>query len=163
TQAEQACDPISPSPWLRRNQSASQPRPGQKRQKGKWLNRREPVSSCHKCPPKKRLAQVCCRLPELGLAKVSASAGSRCHLEPMLPAKEVNSIHLQANQSRHVRLPPRKRGEPGAGKRRAVTRRSYLICPETSLVISNMLTCPLPLKTGRSASSALIWVRFFLS
>src|SRR5207237_9114241 len=56
-----------------------------------------------------------------------------------------------------------ERREPGVGKRRAFTRRSYLICPETSLVISNILTCPLPLKTGRSASSALIWVRFFLS
>src|SRR5438477_7907878 len=39
----------------------------------------------------------------------------------------------------------------------------YLICPETSLVISNMLTWLLPLKTGLSESSALIMVRFFLS
>src|SRR5688572_28663998 len=37
------------------------------------------------------------------------------------------------------------------------------MCPETSLVISNMLTWLLPLKTGLSESSALIMVRFFLS
>jgi hypothetical protein len=39
----------------------------------------------------------------------------------------------------------------------------YLMCPETSLVISNMLTWLLPLNTGLSESSALIMVRFFLS
>ena len=44
----------------------------------------------------------------VGLAKVSATAGSRCHLEPLLRAKKVNSIQLQANQSRHLRLPPEK-------------------------------------------------------
>jgi len=42
-------------------------------------------------------------------------------------------------------------------------RKSYLMCPETSLVISNMLTWLLPLKTGLSESSALIMVLFFLS
>ena len=39
----------------------------------------------------------------------------------------------------------------------------YLTCAEKSLVISNMLTCFLPPKTALSASSALIWVRFFAS
>src|SRR4029453_18688603 len=39
----------------------------------------------------------------------------------------------------------------------------YRRCFETSLVISNILTWLLPLNTGRSESSALIMVRFFLS
>jgi hypothetical protein len=52
-----------------------------------------------------------------------------------------------------------------AAERRAKKRigKSYLMCPETSLVISNMLTWLLPLKTGLSESSALIMVLFFLS
>ena len=53
-----------------------------------------------------------------------------------------------------------------AVERRAKKRigKSYdLMCPETSLVISNMLTWLLPLKTGLSESSALIMVLFFLS
>ena len=37
-----------------------------------------------------------------------------------------------------------------------------MICPETSFVISNMLTWLLPLNTGRSASSALIMGSLFL-
>ena len=41
-------------------------------------------------------------------------------------------------------------------------RRGYFFrCPETSLVISNIETDFLPLKTAFSASSALIWVFFF--
>ena len=39
----------------------------------------------------------------------------------------------------------------------------FFKCPETSLVISNMLTCFLPLNTAFKFSSALIWVRTFLS
>jgi len=51
-------------------------------------------------------------------------------------------------------------GLPGAPREIV---RVYLTCPETSLVISNMLTCFLPPKTTFSASSALIKVRFFSS
>jgi len=39
----------------------------------------------------------------------------------------------------------------------------YFTCLFTSLVISNMLTLDLPLKTGFSFASALIIRRFFLS
>ena len=39
----------------------------------------------------------------------------------------------------------------------------FFTCPETSLVISNMLTCFLPLKTAFRFSSALIRVLFFAS
>ena len=42
-------------------------------------------------------------------------------------------------------------------------RACYFMCPDMSLVISNILTWLLPLKTGRSESSALIIVLFFLS
>jgi len=41
--------------------------------------------------------------------------------------------------------------------------RYFFTCPETSLVISNMLTLFLPLNTAFKFSSALIWVRTFLS
>ena len=40
---------------------------------------------------------------------------------------------------------------------------SYFTCPETCLVISNMVTCFLPPKTALRASSALISVFFFAS
>ena len=49
---------------------------------------------------------------------------------------------------------------PGRGQ---MERLSYFTCPETSLVISNMLTCFLPLKTACRASSALMLVLTFLS
>ena len=39
----------------------------------------------------------------------------------------------------------------------------FFTCPETSLVISNMLTCFLPLKTAFRFSSALMRVFFFES
>ena len=39
----------------------------------------------------------------------------------------------------------------------------FFKCPETSLVISNMLTCSLPLKTAFRFSSALMRVFFFAS
>ena len=39
----------------------------------------------------------------------------------------------------------------------------FFKCPETSLVISNMLTCFLPLNTALKFSSALIRVRFLAS
>ena len=39
----------------------------------------------------------------------------------------------------------------------------YLTCPETSLVISNIVTVFLPLKTTFSAASALMLVLFFSS
>ena len=41
--------------------------------------------------------------------------------------------------------------------------RCYAMCPETSLVISNIDTVFLPLKTAFNASSALIMVRFLAS
>ena len=40
---------------------------------------------------------------------------------------------------------------------------ALLMCPETSFVISNIVTCFLPLNTTLRASSALIRVRFFSS
>ena len=43
------------------------------------------------------------------------------------------------------------------------TCRHFFTCPDTSFVISNMLTLFLPLNTAFKASSALIWVRTFLS
>jgi hypothetical protein len=53
-------------------------------------------------------------------------------------------------------------GRPGT-VRLSRAARTYLRWPETSFVISNMLTWLLPLKTGRIASLALICVLFFLS
>ncbi len=40
---------------------------------------------------------------------------------------------------------------------------AYFMCLLTNLVISNMLTCALPLKIGKSFASALIIRRFWLS
>src|SRR5579859_670268 len=51
--------------------------------------------------------------------------------------------------------------DPGGGH--AVETKDYLRCFETSAVISNMLTCFLPLKTAFSTSSALIMRLFFWS
>src|ERR1700677_807696 len=50
-----------------------------------------------------------------------------------------------------------------AGTAAQKTTASQATCPETSLVISNMLTCFLPLKTAVRCSSALIRVLCFLS
>src|SRR5262249_57204445 len=61
-----------------------------------------------------------------------------------------------------------KRAEHDPGRGHAA-RKTYLRCFETSAVISNMLTCFLPLNTAFSTSSALImrllvlsWRPFFL-
>src|SRR6266404_6596368 len=62
------------------------------------------------------------------------------------------------------KLPSATRSIPGSratAGRCGANRRSYFFkWPETSLVISNMLTCFLPLKTALRLSSALMKVRF---
>jgi len=60
---------------------------------------------------------------------------------------------------------PRQRVPRGAMLLRAHEERAarYFRCFETSFVISNMLTWRFPPNTARSASSALIIVRFVLS
>src|SRR5262245_768773 len=72
------------------------------------------------------------------------------------------------NQQLHdsaVTLPPapdRRKHVKGSLEREKIERGYYFRCLPTSLVISNMLTCALPAKTGFSAASALI-IRLFLA
>ena len=65
--------------------------------------------------------------------------------------------------------PGRKKGRPGKGRPEGISAPEKEPCgyltrwPETSFVSSNMLTDFFPFSTGLSLSSALIWVRTFLS
>ena len=59
-------------------------------------------------------------------------------------AQEKQFLHVTSFRQRSgLRKPPALpfgKEKPSAAKRRASTKRFYLMCPETSLVISNMLT-----------------------